>query len=300
MLVFRPAQDHHRTCHPVREALRRDRPRWGRARHAGGSEAFPDAEHVTRPTRPRSRFRRTSNGGLAAPWDGRAAGRWRSRQPSPRWVIVRSARPDITHRRATARPLQRLARTFAVCRGRPNFASPPAAMARSSRSPAAQAAVARRASARAGDRVRPRLHRGDHDDGVQAGRGPRPRPLDRLIPPRGDYEHNRLNHDRTPCPPARLVVGPSESSRSGRSPPLGTWPAVRRLRRSPASGPCSAVVASAAGRPQDQLSGPAAPQSGRRRGGLAGDRSGRHPRAPRRQRRACFDRGQRRSITTYR
>jgi secondary thiamine-phosphate synthase enzyme len=49
--------------------------------------------------------------------------------------------------------------------------------------------------------------------------------LDRLIPPRGDYEHNRLNHDTNSHAHLRAaIIGPSETVPivDGR-PVLGTW-----------------------------------------------------------------------------
>jgi secondary thiamine-phosphate synthase enzyme len=49
--------------------------------------------------------------------------------------------------------------------------------------------------------------------------------LDRLIPPRGDYEHNRLNHDTNAHAHLRAaVIGPSETIPlvDGRL-ALGTW-----------------------------------------------------------------------------
>jgi secondary thiamine-phosphate synthase enzyme len=49
--------------------------------------------------------------------------------------------------------------------------------------------------------------------------------LDRLIPPEGDYEHNRLNHDSNSHAHMRAaIVGPSETIpvREGR-PRLGIW-----------------------------------------------------------------------------
>ncbi len=49
--------------------------------------------------------------------------------------------------------------------------------------------------------------------------------LDRLIPPRGDYEHNRLNHDTNSHAHQRAsIVGPSEviPVQGGRL-ALGTW-----------------------------------------------------------------------------
>jgi len=52
--------------------------------------------------------------------------------------------------------------------------------------------------------------------------------LDRLIPPRGDYEHNRLNHDTNAHAHLRAaVIGPSETIPllDGRL-ALGTWQQV--------------------------------------------------------------------------
>jgi secondary thiamine-phosphate synthase enzyme len=49
--------------------------------------------------------------------------------------------------------------------------------------------------------------------------------LDRLIPPRGDYEHNRLNHDTNSHAHQRAsIVGPSEVVPVlGDRLALGTW-----------------------------------------------------------------------------
>lgn len=52
--------------------------------------------------------------------------------------------------------------------------------------------------------------------------------LDRLIPPQGDYEHNRLNHDTNSHAHIRAaIVGPSETIpvEAGRL-LLGTWQAI--------------------------------------------------------------------------
>ncbi len=49
--------------------------------------------------------------------------------------------------------------------------------------------------------------------------------FDRIVPPRGDYEHNRLNHDTNSHAHIRAaIVGPSETApvRGGRL-ELGTW-----------------------------------------------------------------------------
>ena len=52
--------------------------------------------------------------------------------------------------------------------------------------------------------------------------------LERLIPSRGDYEHNRLNHDTNSHAHQRAsVVGPSLIGPSYRRPfALGTWQQV--------------------------------------------------------------------------
>ena len=52
--------------------------------------------------------------------------------------------------------------------------------------------------------------------------------LDRLIPPKGDYDHNRLNHDTNSHAHIRAaIVGPSETipARAGRL-GTGTWQQV--------------------------------------------------------------------------
>jgi secondary thiamine-phosphate synthase enzyme len=52
--------------------------------------------------------------------------------------------------------------------------------------------------------------------------------LDRLVPPQGDYEHNRLNHDTNSHAHIKAaIVGPSETVpvRDGRL-ALGTWQQV--------------------------------------------------------------------------
>ena len=118
--------------------------------------------------------------------------------------------------------------TFAACRSTPpNSASRPAATPRSSTSHTAfRPPSPRPASGGPGDSLRPRLDRGDHDHGVRAGRDPRPsgppRPTD---PGRGDYEHNRLNHDTNSHAHQRAsIIGPSEvvPVQDGRL-ALGTW-----------------------------------------------------------------------------